>query len=303
MSPHDDLSTLIREHVDRDEPVPLLPGPTVQAGRRRLRTRRLTEAAAVAAVLVVAGASAVTWFDGGGSGGAGPDRGMDPASAAALEDYDVHRMPALMDEHVRGVLRQSVPGLGESRFAAYDDQGTSLPERYWDKASSLEVAYAAGEHDYAVRISHSRGEAEGDPEAYCRSGLDEGLYLECTVSRTDDGDVVISKLEATKPMPGAGKLRMIVQREELDTVALDRLSFSRTVKVIKSATLITYVSESLTATDRDPAAAPFTTSYADLASIGADPELVMPVPPPGENGCPAWSMPQKGTTISCGTTR
>jgi hypothetical protein len=295
MSQHE-LSTLLREHVGRGEPPAPLPGPTVRAGRRRLRTRRLAEATAVMVVLTIAGAGMATWTH--RDAAQHPGTGMDPASERALERYDAHQMPALMDERVRGVLETTVPDLGESRFAAYDDQSTKLPERFWDKASSLEVTYGAPEHEYTVSISHARSEAEGDPDAYCSSGLDAGYYLECTVSRTDDGDVVISTLEATRPKWGQ---RMIVRKQRLDTIPIDRLWFSHTVKVIKSETLITYVTERLKATDRDPDVAAFTTSYADLASIGTDPQLVMPVPPPGENGCPAWSMPRRYSTVSCGT--
>jgi len=295
MSQHE-LTTLLREHVGRDEPSAPLPGPTLRAGRRRLRTRRLVEATAVVAVVAIAGAGLATWTH--RDPAQHPDTGMDPASEQALEHYDAHQMPALMDERVRGVLEATVPDLGEPTFAAYDDQTTRLPERFWDKASSLEVTYGTPEHDYTVSISHARSEAEGDPDAFCSSGLAGGYYLECTVSRTDDGDVVISTLMATKPM--MGRMQMAVQKQDLDTIAIGRLRFSRTVKVIKSETLITYVTERLKATDRDPGAAAFTTSYAELASIGTDPQLVMPVPPPGENGCPAWSMPRRYSTVSCG---
>ena len=84
------------------------------------------------------------------------------------------------------------------------------------------------------------------------------------------------------------------------TDPLDRLWLDHTVKVIKSETLVTYVSEVVKAADRDPAGAGFATPLADLAEIGADPVLVMPLPPPGENGCPAWSL--DGENISCSTT-
>ena len=86
-----------------------------------------------------------------------------------------------------------------------------------------------------------------------------------------------------------------------EVAALQRrvLSFERSIKVIKSESLITYVSERVAATDRDPAVAAFSTPAEDLVQIGTDPELVMPLPPPGENGCPAWSMPMDGATVSC----
>jgi hypothetical protein len=297
---HHDLAELLRDHVSSDEPPAPLPHSALSAGRRRLRTRRLSAAGAALAVFVVAGAVVGPRL----TGDSGPDTAMDPASASALAEYDVHRMPELMDQHVRRVLAASVPDLGPSTFTASDDQLHALPEQYWDKASGLSVSFGPREHEYDVTISHARSEAEGDPEAYCADGLDAGYDLECTVSRTDEGAVVISSLAAVKPMAFNGttvepQTWMAVTQDRLDTIPLDKLFFVHTVKVIKSETLLTYVQERVKATDRDPAAAPFTTSYDDLAAIGTDPELVMPVPPPGDNGCPAWSMPIDGQTVSC----
>lgn len=277
MSQHE-LTTLLREHVERDEPPAPLPGSTVRAGRRRRRTRSMVEATAVLAMLAIAGASVATWTH--RDAPQHPGTGMDPASVRALEHYDAHQMPSLMDERVRSVLEKTVPDLGASRFAAYDDQRSKIPERFWDKASSMELTLGAPDHLYNVSISQSPGEAEGDPDSYCNSQLVNGFSLECTVSRTDDGSVVISMLDAYQPM--RNRMWTPVEPKDLDTVALDQLWFSRTVKVIKSETLLTYVSERTKATDRDPDSAPFTTSYADLATIGADPQLVMPLPGSGD---------------------
>jgi hypothetical protein len=183
-----------------------------------------------------------------------------------------------------------------------DSQAQDLPEAYWDKASSLAVSFGSDAHGYDVSIAHSKGEAEGDPERYCQEGLAEGIYLDCTAERTADGDVVISKLWALKPdvfMGDPTGYTKVVRSDRLDDVPLDQLSFERSIKVIKSETLITYVSERVAATDIDPAPAAFSTPVDDLVEIGTDPELVMPVPPPGANGCPAWSMPMDGGEVFC----
>jgi hypothetical protein len=164
------------------------------------------------------------------------------------------------------------------------------------------VSFGGDVHRYDVSIAHSKSEAEGDPERYCEDGLAEGIYLDCSVERTVAGDLVISKLWALKPESWGGTVTgytKVVRRDRLDDVPLDLLSFERSIKVIKSETLITYVSERVAATDRDPATAAFSTPVDDLVEIGTDPELVMPVPPPGENGCPAWSLPMDGSTVSC----
>ncbi|MEO6509618.1 MAG: hypothetical protein ABIO16_01420 [Nocardioides sp.] len=299
---HHDLAELLRDHVSAHEPPAPLPHPAVSAGRRRLRTRRLSAAGATLVVLAAAGAVLGPRVVGNG----GPDTAMDPASASALAEYDVHRMPELMDQHVRRVLQGSVPDLGPSTFAAHDSQMQDLPEQYWDKASSLSAYFGREEHAYDVSISHSRGDAEGNPEAYCADGLSSGFDLECTVARTSDGAVVISMLDAVKPMTIDGVAVeplswKAVAENRLDTVALDDLYFVHTVKVIKSETLLTYVQERVKATDRDPAAAGFSTPYDDLAAIGTDPELVMPVPPPGDNGCSQWTLPasEGGMDVSC----
>jgi hypothetical protein len=299
---HHELAELLRDHVSHDEPPLPLPHPALTAGRRRLRTRRLSAAGAALAVLAVAGLAVVPRL----GGDRGPDTAMDPASAAALEDYDVHRMPELMDEHARRVLTASVPHLGPSRFAAMDSQRQRLPETYWDMASILLVAFGDAEHGYKVTIAHSKAEAEGDPDRYCSNGLEQGLFVDCTVERTGDGDVVISKLWALRPQSpdGTGVGNMVVSRDELDTVPVDQLTFDRTITVIKSETMITYVEEHVRATDHDPASAAFVTPVDDLVAIGTDPELVMPVPPPGANGCPDWTLPaeQGGMDVSCSRT-
>jgi len=297
MTDHD-LAELLRDHVSHDEPPTLLAMPALASGRRRVRNRRLVTGGASLAVLALAAAVVVPRL--GGSDG--PDSAMDPASAAALAAYDAHAMPELMDDHVRAVLERSVADLGPSTFGAMDSQAQDLPEEYWDKASSLAVSFGSDTHSYDVSISHARSEAEGDPERYCQDGLTEGYYLDCSVERTADGDVIISKLWAIKPQTLLGNdtgFSKVVRRDRLDDVPLDQLSFERSIKVIKSETLVTYVSERVAATDRDPATAAFSTPPADLVEIGTDPELVMPVPPPGENGCPAWSMPMDDTTVSC----
>jgi hypothetical protein len=291
MTDHD-LAELLRDHVSHDEPPTPLALTAITTGRRRLRTRRLVTGGASLAVLALAAAVVVPRL----AGSDGADTAMDPASAAALAAYDAHAMPELMDDHVRAVLERSGADLGPSTFGAMDSQAQDLPEEYWDRASSLAVSYGSDAHSYDVSISHSKGEAEGDPERYCEDGLD------CAVDRTPGGDVVISKLWALKPDSFMGDptgYTKVVRRDRLDDVPLDELSFERSVKVIKSETLITYVSERVAATDRDPATAAFSTPAEDLVEIGTDPELVMPVPPPGENGCPAWSMPMDDATVSC----
>jgi hypothetical protein len=289
------LATLLRDYVGQDEPPPPLTGPAMQRGRRIRRRRRwLACAGALGIVAVVGSGSMLVVGD--------PDqprtRAVDPSSARALADYDAHRMPELMDERTRTVLARTADP-GPWTFAAYDSQLNQLPERLWAKASRLKVSYGSPEHSWDVSIVHSRGEAEGDPDKVCSRDLEGGFYLSCTVQRLD-GDAVITTLAAARPerLRGAPEMWMVVKRDELATADLDQLWFLRTVKVIKSDTLITYVTERVKATSADPADAPFTTPVDDLVAIGTDPVMVMPRPPPGANGCPAWSLHQERITCS-----
>ncbi len=294
---HQDVAELLRDHVTHDEPPAPLPHRALAAGRRRVRNLRLVSAGASLAVVALAATVVVPRLGGDSTE---PDTAMDPASVAALENYDALAMPELMDAHVRRVLEASVPDLGPSTFGAWDSQGQELPEKYWDKASGLTVHYGPQEHRYSVDISHSRSEAEGNPERYCEDGLRDGIYLECTAERTADGDVVVTQLWALKPFPNPQSGWKVLRADRLDDVGLDNLYFERRVKVIKSQSLITYVAETVAADDRDPAQAGFVTPVEDLVAIGTDPDLVMPVPPRGDNGCPAWTMPSKDyPEVSC----
>ena len=153
----DDLATLLRHDVSRDEPhwLPDVSVP-VSAGRRRVRRRRIASAVAVAAVVATAGAVAVPRL--GGTDGDG--RALDPAQEA-LANYDAQQMPITLEEHARAVLERSVPDLGPVTFHAGDGQGQALPPELYDKASGMSVSFGDPDHRYSVDLSHARSEAEG----------------------------------------------------------------------------------------------------------------------------------------------
>eukprot|EP01032_Pedospumella_encystans_P031164 gene31164-35178_t len=176
-------------------------------------------------------------------------------------------MPRILEEESRAVLERSVDDLGPATFEAGDNQGAPLPEKWWDRASGMSVSYGGdSEHRFAVDLAHARGEAEGDVRTYCEDGLADGSYLECGVDVRDDGAVVITNLWALRPFQGGGF--MVVTADELATVAPDRLWFEHRVKVIKSETFVTYVSETLKAPSLDAAQAAFEVPVADLAELG-----------------------------------
>jgi hypothetical protein len=296
-----DLTTLLRQHVEHDEPWSAPdPGPALDAGRRRLRSRRLLATTTVAAVLAVAAALAVPLLPGHGDGagrGTGTGRGIDPATRRALADYDAQQMPRILDEHASRVFSRSVPDLPAAHFIAYDDQGQELPPKYYDKASGMGVRYGDGtDHRWSVNLLHARSEAEGDPRRICADSLEEGIYLECEVSPTPSGDLAVTRLGALRA--GAGGW-YVVTPEQLGHLDPDRVWFARDVEVVHSETFVTAISERVRAPTREAAEAAFDVPGSDLVELASDPALVIPPPPPGKNGCPAWVMPPM--EVSCGS--
>ena len=303
MTEHD-LATLVRDHVSSDEPAFHHGSADVLARGRTVVRRRRGLAGTACVALLAAAAVAVPQLR---SGEPGDDRVVDPAITRALDSYDPLQMPRIMDDHARPVLGASVPDLGPAEFVAFDSQSQELPERHWKMASGLVTRYGAdSEHRLSITLSHSRSEAEGDPDAYCAEGLDAGYYLECTVDRTTGGDVAITTLGAMRPMRDSSGLQawqndfMAVTGDEIGTLDPDRLWFSSDVKVIKSESFVTFTSEVVRAPDLATARERLVVPTADLATIGRDPALVMPTPPRGENGCPQWTMPAKDMgEVSC----
>jgi hypothetical protein len=172
-----------------------------------------------------------------------------------------------------------------------------VPPHYYDKASGMSMSYGADtDHQFAVDLGHSRGEAEGDASKFCAEGLEGGYYLTCEVTTDADGNVAITRLEALRPFRGGGW--MAVTRDELDRIDPERLWFQRNAKVIHSETFLTHVSETVHAPDQASAESTFRVPFADLVELGTDPELVIPPPPPGVNGCD-WIIPSQQDNFSC----
>ena len=296
MTKHE-LSMIVRDHVASDEPPFAGPRDVIARGRRRVRGRRLATGgvAALVAVVAVGGALVV----GVGDEPGGPVTSVDPATQQALEDYDARAMPELLDREARAVFSRSVDALGPSEFDAVDGNTESIPPEHYDKASGMSVSFGGdSEHQLRVDLSHAKSEAEGDAQEYCDSGLEEGYYLSCSVDVVDDA-VIISKLWALRPFDGWGDGSMTaLTTRQLANTDPDRLWFERDVKVIKSETFVTYVTERVKAPTQQAAEGLFQVPVSDLAELGTDPRLVIPHPPAGQNGCPAWMLHPEDT--SCG---
>lgn len=312
MTDHD-LATLLRDHVREQEPPFALSAQTSMALGRRTLVRRRARRGFAGLVVAAAAVAAVPLMPWGGSHPGGEDKkGIDPATAAFLEDYDALKMPQVIEDHTTATLGDGLAGLGTATFAARDDQGVSLPATYYDKASSMEVTYGGqGDHEARVALMHSAGEAEGDARKNCENDLQEGYAFTCTVTTGADGDPVTTRVMAMRklddqfPQGGWGA----VTREELRTgipakgdpsqkpIDPDEVYFMRAVESVHSETFLTTASETVRAPDVATAEKLWQIDPADMAALVTDPELVIPKPPMGDNGC-AWMLHPKG--ISCG---
>jgi hypothetical protein len=308
---HDgDLATLLREHVQEHEPPFALSADTsIALGRRTLVRRRARRG--LAGVLVAAAAVAAVpllpW--GGGPTGGDDIHGIDPATAAALEHYDAQTMPDLIDEHVRAILGRSVDELGPVHFEAGDAFGQPLPEKYYDKASSMDVTYGGtSDHRFRVSLMHAASEAEGDADEICKNDLEDGTSFRCKVTTSQAGDTVTTTVNAVRVLDVKGAGWSNVSREELRTgipakgdpdqsrIDPSEVYFMRTVEVVHSKTFLTVAQEIVKAPDLAAADAAWEVSPADLEEITTDPVLVIPTPPLAEDGC-GWRLP--GSDFSC----
>jgi hypothetical protein len=281
------LATLLREHVRAGEP-PVAPSSdrAIALGRRRLARRR---AGLGVGCFVVAAAVTATAVVLPGHQGSAPVL-IDPATAAALEQYDADRMPALIDAEVRPVLERSVHDLRPgSTVTAADERGLPLGARHRDRAASMTAVYTAGAgHTFRVYLAHAGAEAEGRQRQACAQSVADGEYFSCTVERVG-GDTVITSVGAVRLMADGewamltrGELRtgrVVATDADQDPVDRGQVYFRRNVKVIHSQTFVTDAAETLRAPDPSTAGARWQVPVADLQQIATDPVLV--IPPPG----------------------
>ncbi|MGD9959280.1 hypothetical protein [Nocardioides sp.] len=303
-----DLSTMLHEHVRSDElPFSLSPDTTIALGRRTLRRRRarrtgwgvLAAAASVAVVLPFVGSDAP----------AGNDRELDPATSAALEDYDASAMPRLIEDVAREELGPHAADLGPARFRAGDGQGQWLPPRYYDKASSMSVSFGAqSDHRISVDLMHARSEAEGDARQGCAEEVESGYNFSCEVTTSPAGDTVVTSVWAVRPLDDGTRGWGAVTREELRTGVVSAtdpsqspidygdIYFQRHVESVHSETFLTAATETVRAPDLATANSLWELPTGALERVVTDPTLVIPEPPIGEGNCP-WTLP--GTGVEC----
>jgi hypothetical protein len=270
MTSHD-LSVLLQADVSASEP-PDGPDPAmpIRLGRRRLRARMALGGGALVAVVAATSVAPFVLLD--------PHQRDRPAES---ESYDAEEMPRILDAHVRAVLDRDVRSLGPVTFSAQGQQSVDeLPPGRYDEAVLMRVTYGRVTHRYEVTVLHAGSEAEGPMRRICRREEASHLAFGCFVAREDEM-FVVTTVRAYQPM-GANPLNdrgyQLVRTSDLSSVPPGRRWFARTVKVIKSDTLLTYVTERVRATSLLDANRSWNVSVSDMVEIGTDPALVIPDP-------------------------
>ncbi len=312
MTDHE-LSTLLRGHVQEQEPPFALSAETSMALGRRTLVRRRARRGFAGVLVAAAAVVAVPMLPWGGSHGSGDDRtGIDPATAHALAHYDAQAMPGILEEHTRATLGAGLDGLGPAAFRAADSQGNALTPKYYDKASSMAVTYGAegGDRRVSVSLMHARSEAEGGVRKNCDRDLAAGYDLSCEVTTSGSGDLVTTRVMAVRPIADFpdGTLG-VVTREELRTgvttanspggsgpIDPDEIYFQRIVEVVHSESFLTTATETVKAPDLRTANQLWRLPVDAFTTIVTDPVLVIPEPPIGPDGCP-WTLPD--SDVSC----
>ena len=307
MTDHD-LSTMLREHIRTDEPQGPDPDATITLGRRTLRRRRARRTGLGVLVAAASVAVVLPFVHSGGSADTGTE--LDPATAAALENYDASAMPQLIEDLARQVFTPHDADLGVARFLAGDSQGQRLPARYYDKASSMSVSFGGeGDHRISVDLMHARSEAEGDARAGCLEAIASGYNFSCDVTLDAAGDTVVTSLWAVRPLGDGMSGWGAVTREELRTgvvaagdpsqspIDVDEIYFQRHVESVHSETFLTAATETVRAPNLARANRLWRIPTDALERVVTDPSLVIPEPPIGEGSCP-WTLP--GTGVECG---
>jgi hypothetical protein len=172
----------------------------------------------------------------------------------------------------------------------------------------MEVAFrGTGVRSVRVTLMHSRSEAEGDARKNCANDLAEGYYFSCEVTTSANGDPITTSVMAVRALAAPDQGWGALTREELRTrtpsasdpnqarIDPHEVYFIRNVESVHGATFLTAVQEVVKAPTLAKAVWEVPTDR--MAALVTDPELVIPKPPTGANGCPWMLHPEN---ISCG---
>lgn len=294
-----DLRAMLREHVTATEPpFTLLPTEALTRGHL-LRTRRRIGASSVglvAAVTIGVAVAVPAWQ----RPPTAPGYEIAPATQTALETYEAREMPALMDDRIRAAVGNRLP-LPDPLFMASGGSDVPLPERLWDKASSMTTTYIwPGERQLRVWIGHGKSYTEG---GVCQepTGTPTAFEITCESTTLSDGTVAETTVGAVYPDPTKGSAGWIaltprnLESGKLPRWSLqmlpgtsreidwDKVHFSRNVKAVHSETFLGVAGEAVQARSYDEALAMFALPVEVLTAIATDPTLVIPKPAGEEN--------------------
>ncbi len=190
-------------------------------------------------------------------------------------------MPALIDETVRQATTGTAPPFAHGTVVAEDDQGHRLAQRDLRRTSMWVGSYDWGsDHLMRVALLHSGSESEGDPDAYCRSELEEGYSASCTAERDDQGRPVITSVTSIRPFDDHSdspeRTWMVVRHPERGNP--DRLWWQRSVEVRRGGIYLTNVSETVHAPDLATAEKAWHLDPSTLRELASAPALVFPAP-------------------------
>ena len=300
----DKSATQLLERLATDIPVGVAPiGALVREGRRARRSRfRRAWAAAGAVVAVVAVPTALV--AGWPTEQTSPDATADAAIERALADYDPSRMPELLLARSYAAFSKAYPDLPEGVFAAQDEWNDTLPTRHYDKASWMSVDYrATAVQALRVWVGHDVDPSSAPLAERCSGFVDSGIYVSCDVVDVDGRQAMSSIALVTWQGDGPGRPHENLagnrgtplhhRPSELDDLDPSTIWFEHAVAVSHAGGHRTVVTESVKATTLEGAEALFRVNTRDLATLAADPQLVIPRPPLAANGC-AWSLKHHG---------
>lgn len=280
-----DTAVLLSRRVYADEPPFTLDASRVIADGRRLRSAHRRRAALVAAGMV-AGFGVVV----GAVVGAGmnffPDGSTERVDVTARvpANYDAEAIPHVLETAAEEHLGARLTGMDEEFAARSDNSTKDLAAGAYDQATSMELSYSSGQEIYvSVWVAHARGEAEGDPAAACRDlqSYSPEAVPQCETSRIG-GATVVTQTTIHAPMAGTPTAALWDSLPLADAGAMatqgSDLYITRSVKVIRSETLVTSVREVVRARTISEAEGLFAWDFDALTRLATDARLVIPRP-------------------------
>lgn len=213
-----------------------------------------------------------------------PGLGDDPepvptGSTSAREAIPPSDLPKVLDDRARAGFRTSNGTLGEPSVQVVDEYGQPLKPENYDDASSAEVNYNDGTHSLRLALGYSQAETEGDADSSCRDGVDDGYYLTCEASTTDESTVIVKVIALLPPEEDYIRAALMVATPEQLRTHEGPVWYRQSVQVISKQTRqVVSASEMVQAADLDSALKSMSNEVDSLTALASDSALVMGEP-------------------------